>query len=291
MRRSSRENEICFENLEQALARSPETYGHIDLLCAGWPCQGSSVAGKRQGFKHKESGLWEEVARCLRLFKPKWFLGENVPGLLSVNEQRDFFKVTFDLQEIGYGISWRILNSQYFGVAQRRKRIFIVGYFGAICPPEILFEQKSNRGNNKKKQAKGRVGLCISTRAGEKHDPTAETIIASTIGTSSNPDPNYGTHFIAHTIRGQDVDQATQKNKNFIAYTIGTCKRGVSTLWEDNYVAQTNTDRKRKTTRVSKGLDSRRGVVIGNAVTVQVAEWIGKRIIEWEKSKIPEQVE
>lgn len=280
MRRSSRENEICFESLEKALAQSPEAYRHIDLLCAGWPCQGASIAGKREGFKHKESGLWQEVARCLRIFKPKWFLGENVPGLLSVNECRDFFKVIADLQEIGYGVAWNIFDSQWFGVAQRRKRIFIVGLFGDLPPPEILFEPKSNQGNNKKKQVKRQQGLCISTRDGERQDPTTETIIASTIGTSSNPDPNYGTHFVAETQQAEK--HGRNSTSTIIASTI-VKDQGTHAIWAENFIAEINPNRKGKTTRLSDKLDSRRGIVIGNAVTVQVAEWIGRRIIQWEK--------
>jgi DNA (cytosine-5)-methyltransferase 1 len=268
---ASRKNEICFKNLEEALAECPETYRHIDLLCAGWPCQGASIAGKRQGFKDKRTGLWKEVARCLRLFKPKWFLGENVPGLLSVNEGRDFLQVITDLQEIGYGVAWRVFDSQYFGVAQRRRRVFIVGCFGEICPPEILFEQKRGNRNDKKVKKMGEKGLCISCKDGEKQDPTGETIVASTIGTSSNPDPNYGTHFVAQTI--------------------GTTPKGnTSFVWQDTYITEINPKRKRKITRASHKLDSVRGIVIGNAVTVQVAEWIGRRIIEYKKNNpAPEQ--
>jgi DNA-cytosine methyltransferase len=293
MHRTDRDNEICFESLEEALAKSPETYGHIDLLCAGWPCQGASIAGKRQGFKHKETGLWKEVARCLRIFKPKWFLGENVPGLLSVNGGKDFQKVLSDLLEIGYGISWRILDSQYFGVPQRRKRVFIVGYFGDVCPPEILFEPKSSRRNDKKKQKIRERGLCVSATNGKHNDPQFETLVASTIGTSINPDPNYGMHFIAEKVNSLTAKSYGDKGwplrnewNTVIAQTIGATPRGnTSFVWQDTYITEINSDRKRETSGIPKGLDSRRGIVIGNAVTVQVAQWIGKRIIEWEKNQ------
>jgi DNA (cytosine-5)-methyltransferase 1 len=81
VRRTSRNNAVCFESFEEALAKSPEAYGHLDLLCAGWPCQDNSIAGSRKGHKGKRSGLWDEVRRILGIFLPKWFVGENVPGL------------------------------------------------------------------------------------------------------------------------------------------------------------------------------------------------------------------
>ena len=319
MHRTSRNNAICFKNLEQAISEHPQTYRHIDLLCAGWPCQGNSIAGNRQGFRHKQSGLWQEVARCLRLFKPKWFLGENVPGLLSVNEGQDFQEVTTDLQEIGYGISWNVFDSQWFGVAQRRKRVFIVGYFGDICPPEILFEPKGSRRNDKKVKKVGQRGLCLSTRDGERQDPTNEaliafktgaitaksygdkgwapsnewnTILASTLGTSKNPDPNYGTHFIAERVKkGIHSAVRTQEPGNriqgFVAQTLGATPRGnVSFIWQDTHIAETNPDRKRETSRTSHKLDSVRGVVIGNAVTVNVAKQIAKRIYDYEMGRL-----
>ncbi len=114
-----------------------------DIIGAGWPCQGNSVAGKRAGMAHQGSGLWSEVVRILDEFRPTWFLGENVPGLLSVNGGRDFGAVLRDLAELGYGFAYRILDAQWFGVPQRRRRIFIVGCLGDWqSAAEILFESE-----------------------------------------------------------------------------------------------------------------------------------------------------
>jgi len=264
MQRTNRDNAICFENLEEALAKSPETYGHLDLLCAGWPCQDNSIAGKRKGMQGKRSSLWSEVRRLIGIFYPKWLMLENVPGLFSVNNGKDFWQIISDLDSLGYCVAWDVLDSQNFGVAQRRKRVFIIGSFGNIGASKILFEPKGSSRNDKAKQKMGARGLCISTRDGERNDPTNETIIASTIGTSTNPDPNYGTHFIAQTI--------------------GASPRGnTSFVWQDTYIAETNSHRKREITGITRQLDSRRGIVIGNAVTVQVAQWLAKRIIDYER--------
>ena len=115
------------------------------VLTAGWPCQGNSVAGRRGGMGDERSGLWSEVRRILADFRPAWFVGENVPGLLSVNDGRDFGTVIGDLAELGYGFAWRVLDAQFFGVPQRRRRVVIVGCLGdaGAAPVEILFEPES----------------------------------------------------------------------------------------------------------------------------------------------------
>ena len=269
MQRTGRNNAICFENLEQALARSPETYRHIDLIAFGFPCQDISNANpKGQGLKGEKSSLFFECMRIVNILNPAWLLIENVPRLLSINEGRDFAVVLQTLSESGYGYSWRILDSKYFGVAQRRRRVFIIGCFGRECPPEILFEQKSGGGNDKKVKKVGQRGLCVSATSGKHNDPQFETIIASTVGTSVNPDPNYGTHFVAHSI------QATPGGNT-------------SPVWQDTYIAEIDANREGKTSGIPSELhisnDSRRGIVIGNAVTVQVAQWIGERLRRYDE--------
>lgn len=120
----------------------------VDLICAGVPCQDVSVAGKRAGLAGQRTGLFYDFARLLRELRPTWFLFENVPGLLSSNRGRDFAEVLRVLMvECGYGVQWRVLDSQFFGVAQRRRRLFVVGYFGKPCPPEVLFEPTGGAGN------------------------------------------------------------------------------------------------------------------------------------------------
>jgi DNA (cytosine-5)-methyltransferase 1 len=102
----------------------------IDLVYGGWPCQGNSVAGKRNGLSDERSGLWHEVRRVLSELRPRWFVGENVPGLFSVNRGRDFLRILMDLDDLGYGVAWRTVDARWFGVPQRRRRVFVVGYLG-----------------------------------------------------------------------------------------------------------------------------------------------------------------
>lgn len=97
------------------------------LLCGGFPCQDLSVAGKRAGLDGDRSGLFFEFARIIESVRPGWLLVENVPGLLSSQGGRDFGVVLGTLADLGYGVAWRIVDSRFFGVPQRRRRVFIVG--------------------------------------------------------------------------------------------------------------------------------------------------------------------
>lgn len=127
----------------------------VDLICGGFPCQDLSVAGKREGMAGQRSGLWWEFHRILGELTPRWCLIENVPGLLSSNEGRDMLALVDSLEQLGYGWSYRILDSQHFGVAQRRRRVFIVGHLGGPCPPEILLESEGVSWDSEEGEAQG----------------------------------------------------------------------------------------------------------------------------------------
>jgi DNA (cytosine-5)-methyltransferase 1 len=137
-----------------------------DLICGGFPCQDLSVAGRRAGLAGERSGLWGEFRRIIADLAPAWVLIENVPGLLSswsgdtpdslgikprrgrtmdLVETGDFSVVTSGLAELGYGWAMRVLDAQWFGLAQQRRRVFIVGCAGADVrrAAEVLFERES----------------------------------------------------------------------------------------------------------------------------------------------------
>jgi DNA (cytosine-5)-methyltransferase 1 len=101
-----------------------------DLLCGGFPCQDLSVAGRRRGLAGARSGLFHEFVRIADALRPSWILLENVPGLLSSNDGRDMAVVLGSLADLGYGWAYRVLDARYFGVPQRRRRVFIVGRAG-----------------------------------------------------------------------------------------------------------------------------------------------------------------
>jgi DNA (cytosine-5)-methyltransferase 1 len=98
----------------------------VDVMLGGFPCQDLSVAGKRKGFSGERSVLAFEFLRVAELVQPRWIVLENVPGLLSSNGGRDFARLVDEVVGCGYGVAWRILDARYFGVPQRRRRVFIV---------------------------------------------------------------------------------------------------------------------------------------------------------------------
>jgi DNA (cytosine-5)-methyltransferase 1 len=98
----------------------------VDLMIGGFPCQDLSVAGKRKGFSGERSVLAFEFLRLAESIAPRWILLENVPGLLTSNRGRDFARLVDEMVGCGYGVAWRILDARYFGVPQRRRRVFLV---------------------------------------------------------------------------------------------------------------------------------------------------------------------
>ena len=116
----------------------------LDLLVGGTPCQSFSVAGLRKGLEDPRGNLMLTYLGIAEKFKPKWLLWENVPGVLSSNGGEDFACLLKGMAELGYGFAYRVLDAQYFGVPQRRRRVFVVGYFGDWrSAAKVLFESES----------------------------------------------------------------------------------------------------------------------------------------------------
>ena len=164
-----------------------ENLESVDLISGGFPCQDISVAGRRKGLAGKRSGLWFEFHRILEETHPRWAIIENVPGLLSSNEGQDFAIILRGLANLGYGVAYRVLDAQYFGVAQRRRRVFIIGSLGDYSSVEILFESESLRRNSKARKEKRKIAPTISasgagtSRTGNQRTE-AEMIIPAILG-------------------------------------------------------------------------------------------------------------
>lgn len=124
------------------------TTGPVDLLVFGSPCQSFSVAGLRGGLDDPRGNLAFVALGVVKELRPRWFLFENVPGLLNSAGGRDFAAFLAAVGECGYFCAWRILDAQYFGVPQRRRRVFVIGYLGDWRPPTaVLFERHSLQGH------------------------------------------------------------------------------------------------------------------------------------------------
>ena len=119
----------------------------FDLLVGGFPCQPFSVAGKRKSFEDDRGDLFFELARILKDKRPQYFIFENVPGLLGIEEGEAYRKILETLCELGYCIEWLVHNSADFGVPQSRKRVYIAGCLGADCTGKILAFGESNKKN------------------------------------------------------------------------------------------------------------------------------------------------
>ena len=123
-------------------------YEPIDLLVGGTPCQSFSVAGLRGGLDDDRGNLALEYLRLADRLRPRWLVWENVPGVLSSNGGRDFGSILGGMGELGYGFAYRVLDAQFFGLAQRRRRVFVVGYLGDWRrAAAVLFERSGLSGN------------------------------------------------------------------------------------------------------------------------------------------------
>lgn len=168
-------------------------YEPIDLLVGGTPCQSFSVAGLRGGLDDDRGNLALEYLRLADRLRPRWLVWENVPGVLSSNGGRDFGSILGGMGELGYGVAYRVLDAQFFGVAQRRRRVFVVGYLGDWRrAAAVLFERHSLSGHP-----------APSRQAG----PSVAALTANGVGTCG-ADDNQGQagHLIAHSLRGEGFD-------------------------------------------------------------------------------------
>ena len=229
-------------------------FGAVDVLVGGSPCQSFSIAGNREGLSG-ESGLMYEYIRAIRELLqesdgqcPRYILWENVPGALSSEKGVAFGQLLSELDELGYGLAWRILDAQYtrvpmrsadgfFGpVAQRRRRVFLIGVLGSPHAAEILFERESLSWDHPKSSEarealaeRSAIGIGLGGSAGFKYhnsgrtwdvgyeEDNSPTLIADyhqpailtlqSDGSSSNGSQNgcgYSDDDIGYTLNGRD---------------------------------------------------------------------------------------
>ncbi len=325
------------------------------LLCGGFPCQDLSVAGKRAGLAGNRSGLFFEFARIIESVRPGWILVENVPGLLSSQGGRDFGVVLGTLADLGYGVAWRIVDSRFFGVPQRRRRVFIVGAVadgdpraaaeragqvlavGSGCArhlaprgetrPNAPVASLSGLGNGGPDDNDGQQGRLVAntlgTRVRHAHGD-GETMIAPTMREHPRPGSNSDGLLIAAPLTkgsaaGEGVNQPERRQEddvNLVPTQAQTfdwqmggswSERGPSRSWIHDKPGRARALVKNKTlavwepqtigvrrltptecerlqgfpddwTQLGGTPDSRRYSALGDAVTVNVAEWIGGRL-------------
>jgi DNA (cytosine-5)-methyltransferase 1 len=150
----------------------------IDLLVGGTPCQSFSVAGLRKGLADPRGNLMLTYLAIAQRHRPRWLVWENVPGVLSSNGGRDFGTFLGALGELGYGFAYRVLDAQWFGVAQRRRRVFVVGYLGDWSrAAAVLFERESVcRDTPPSREARQETAKCLTADSGKRYDFETETL-------------------------------------------------------------------------------------------------------------------
>ncbi len=222
----------------------------IDLLVGGTPCQSFSVAGLRKGLDDPRGNLMLTYLGVADRYKPKWVVWENVPGVLSSNKGRDFGAFLGALGELGYGFSWRSLDAQYFGLAQRRKRVFVVGYLGNWRrSTAVLFERESMSGD--------------PAPSRQTREEIAGTIAASSFtgGPSGKPEGAAVNHFVPAVAQASAVRRLTPTE----------CERLQG--FPDNY-----TQIPYRNKPAESCPDGPRYKAMGNSMAVPVMRWIGERI-------------
>jgi DNA (cytosine-5)-methyltransferase 1 len=160
----------------------------INLLVGGTPCQSFSVAGLRKGLADPRGNLMLTYGAIARRYRPEWLVWENVPGVLSSNGGRDFGTFLGMLAELGYGFAYRVLDAQYFGVAQRRRRVFVVGHLGSWQrATAVLFESYSLQGHPAPSREQGKdVAGTIAARFGSSRNNIEEVAPPQTAFTTSS---------------------------------------------------------------------------------------------------------
>ena len=247
--------------------------GAVDILVGGTPCQSFSVAAcVREGLSDPRGNLALRFMQLVGQMRPQWVVWENVPGVLTANGGRDFGAILGALEEFGYGFSYRILDAQYFGVPQRRRRLFLVGSArGPERAAEILFEQKDlpwNSGEGIEERevaptgtdgcADGRVVFTKSRRAQSKSD--CETWVRGYVAPTA-------TLFDCGDSRATTI--VVEKN--------GLPRRLTPTEFERlQGFSGTHTDIE---FRGRPAPDTKRYGAVGNTMAVPVMRWIGERIL------------
>jgi DNA (cytosine-5)-methyltransferase 1 len=241
----------------------------IDLLVGGTPCQSFSVAGLRKGLDDPRGNLMLTYLAIAARYKPRWVAWENVPGVLSSNGGQDFGTFLGALGQLGYGFAYRVLDAQYFGVAQRRRRVFVVGYLGDWRrSAAVLFERESLSGHPApSRETRQDVAQCLTRGVGQRYDPETETLpIAFGAQNSATQGDSVSEH-VTPTLDKSKTPGVTD-GMSVRRLTPRECERLQG--FPDDYTLIPY--------RNKLAADGPRYKAMGNSMAVPVMRWIGERI-------------
>jgi len=279
----------------ERLGGTPRGAAGVDFVYGGFPCQDLSVAGRRRGFRGERSSLWFEFERVLSELRPRWAVVENVPGLLSSDYGRDFHRVLLGLGQLGYGVAWRVLDARFFGVAQRRRRVFVVGCLGdaqraaqvlAVCEscggyPAARREATEDIAPTLDDGAR-RAGVDLPMIAFGGNNTSGEIDVASARSSRANRfDFDTDTFLVAAPVRASDGHHGHSSGRgdgadNFVV------QQGVRRLTplECERLMGFPDDHTRYAADGREIPDSHRYRMCGNGVVAPVAGWLGHRLVE-----------
>lgn len=268
----------------------------IELLCGGTPCQSFSVAGLRKGLDDPRGNLMLTFGSIADKYRPTWLVWENVTGVLSSNGGKDFGAFLGMLAELGYGFAYRVLDAQYFGLAQRRKRVFLIGHIGSWQrAAAVLFERESLCWNLAPSREKGKgysqvagtltanggglnrpagngneldfcipqISHCLTTKSSQRYDYETETMIPVSFHVDAQPDQMSFSNETVGTLTASQHAGVFEKHGVRRLMPI-ECERLMG--FPDNYTQLGNTK------------DAPRYKALGNSWAVPVVRWIGERI-------------
>lgn len=284
----------------------------IDLLVGGTPCQSFSLSGLRKGLDDPRGNLMLTYLAIAEKYRPRWLVWENVPGVLSSNEGKDFACLLKGMAELGYGFAYKVLDAQYFGVAQRRRRVFVVACLGSWRhAAAVLFERESLQRNAKPSREAGqKIAGTITTRVGtldqlssgiyslepvkvENNDAHAFKIRGGCEGggkgylgkddcsftLSTTNDQHILTRMAVRKLTPREYERLQGFPDDYTRIPFG-CRVNPNRL-ADDWVKYQSRGKTKKLTREECTVfaaDSPRYKALGNSMAVPVMRWLGERI-------------
>jgi DNA (cytosine-5)-methyltransferase 1 len=259
----------------------------LDLLVGGTPCQSFSQAGYRHGLADPNGDLALQFIRLVSVCQPEYFLWENVPGVLSIDQGRAFQQIANEIRKCGYGFAYRVLDASYFGVPQRRRRVYLVGHQDYRCAAQVLFESEVSQWNNKTKPNKKSSADITAPCFADVYHFSLNQNTAVTFGVTSGGSSTIGPRIIDTAPCFADV--YNHRVTGDIAATFGSNSGGTNTAgpkiidpigirrvmpieaerlmgFPDDY------------TKLDGCTDSQRYKALGNSMVIPVMSWLGQRI-------------
>jgi DNA (cytosine-5)-methyltransferase 1 len=224
------------------------------LFIGGTPCQSFSIIGNRKGAGDPRGKITEKYITFLGCRCPRWFIWENVPGVFSIDGGRFFGNFLYQLSDCGYGLAWRVLDAQFFGVPQRRRRVFLVGCFGdPISAGKVLFDTEPVQVPARKLQKTRRTDSRTATRYSGNRSTSGTVMV------------NYAKGMCSDRIHQVVIDGDRPRK-----LTPLECERlmGFEAGYTDGF---SNTQRYK---------------MLGNSMVVPVVQWIGNRILQCERGML-----